>query len=94
MKSMITVAVSTMALSLLLSGCLKPPATHEGQGTGKPVQSACDKKLMIEDADDGDSQIILKDGRGTHFDPRVLDAFFGRKEDIFEIQSRYRDNDS
>ena len=30
---------------------------------------------------------IMIDGRGTHFDPRVLDAFFTRMEDIVAIRS-------
>ncbi|MEZ6057916.1 MAG: response regulator [Planctomycetaceae bacterium] len=34
---------------------------------------------------------ILEEGRGTHFDPEVLDAFFSRSEDIVEIQLRYMD---
>lgn len=34
---------------------------------------------------------ILEEGRGTHFDPAVLDAFFARSEDIIEIQLRYMD---
>lgn len=29
---------------------------------------------------------ILKEGRGTHFDPDVLDAFFRRTEDIVAVQ--------
>jgi putative two-component system response regulator len=29
---------------------------------------------------------ILEEGRGTHFDPRVLDAFFARSAQIIEVQ--------
>lgn len=29
---------------------------------------------------------ILEEGRGTHFDPKVLDAFFNRSEDIIQVQ--------
>lgn len=32
---------------------------------------------------------ILEEGRGTHFDSRVLDAFFAAKEQIVKIQIRY-----
>lgn len=34
---------------------------------------------------------ILEAGRGTHFDPKVLDAFFARAEEIIEIQIQYMD---
>jgi len=34
---------------------------------------------------------ILEEGRGTHFDPSVLDAFFARQTDIREVQRRYAD---
>ncbi len=34
---------------------------------------------------------ILKEGRGQHFDPRVVDAFFARQDDIREVQRRYAD---
>ena len=36
---------------------------------------------------------ILEEGRGTHFDPKVLDAFFARKEEIINIQLQYMDVD-
>ena len=29
--------------------------------------------------------------RGTHFDPRVVDTFFGRLDDVLAIQTQYRD---
>lgn len=32
---------------------------------------------------------MLEDGRGTHFDPRVLDAFLARREDVVRIQIEY-----
>jgi putative two-component system response regulator len=32
---------------------------------------------------------IMLEGRGTHFDPRVLDAFVARREDIVRIQIEY-----
>jgi putative two-component system response regulator len=34
---------------------------------------------------------ILEDGRGSHFDPQVLDAFFAVREQIVTIQIRYAD---
>lgn len=34
---------------------------------------------------------ILKEGRGTHFDPRVLDAFLARRDDAVAIQMQYAD---
>ncbi len=36
---------------------------------------------------------ILKEGHGSHFDPRVLDAFFRRQEKIRLIRVRCADND-
>lgn len=32
---------------------------------------------------------ILTEGRGKHFDPRVLDAFFARKEEAISIRGEY-----
>ena len=34
---------------------------------------------------------ILTDGRGKHFDPRVLDAFFRRQEEVVRIREEYFD---
>ena len=34
---------------------------------------------------------IMKEGRGTHFDPLLVDAFFEIKEEFREIAERYRD---
>lgn len=34
---------------------------------------------------------IMEDGRGSHFDPLVLDAFFARRDDIIDIQISYAD---
>jgi putative two-component system response regulator len=36
---------------------------------------------------------IIKEGRGTHFDPDVVDAFFASIEEILEIKNRYQDDD-
>jgi len=32
---------------------------------------------------------ILRDGRGKHFDPQVLDAFFAAREQIVAVQISY-----
>ena len=34
---------------------------------------------------------ILKEGRGKHFDPTVMDAFFRRQDEILDVQQRYAD---
>lgn len=34
---------------------------------------------------------IMEEGRGTHFDPRILDAFFARSEQIVQVQLDYMD---
>lgn len=34
---------------------------------------------------------ILEEGRGKHFDPQVLDAFFSRREEIVRVQVEYAD---
>jgi putative two-component system response regulator len=34
---------------------------------------------------------ILRDGRGSQFDPRVVDAFFDRLQEILTVQSEHRD---
>lgn len=36
---------------------------------------------------------ILEEGRGTHFDPQVLDAFFARRSDIIAVQISEADTD-
>lgn len=36
---------------------------------------------------------IMEQERGRHFDPRVLDAFFGAKHQIVQVQIRYADLD-
>jgi putative two-component system response regulator len=36
---------------------------------------------------------LLREGRGRHFDPQVLDAFFNRRPDIIAIQIRFADID-
>jgi putative two-component system response regulator len=34
---------------------------------------------------------IMEEGRGTHFDPRVLDAFLAAREDVVEVRMEYID---
>ncbi len=36
---------------------------------------------------------ILEEGRGTHFDPVMLDGFFARKNDIVNTQIKYADHE-
>jgi len=36
---------------------------------------------------------ILTEGRGTHFDPQVVDAFFARRDDIVKVQIDLADMD-
>jgi putative two-component system response regulator len=36
---------------------------------------------------------LLRDGRGKHFDPRVVDAFFESLEDILAVQAKYKDEE-
>ncbi len=35
---------------------------------------------------------MMEEGRGTHFDPQVLDAFFSARKEIVEVQMRYVDS--
>jgi putative two-component system response regulator len=36
---------------------------------------------------------LIRDGRGAHFDPDVVDAFFDVQEEILAIKEHYQDND-
>jgi len=36
---------------------------------------------------------IIQEGRGTHFDPEVVDAFFQAKDEILAIKEKYSDGD-
>ena len=36
---------------------------------------------------------ILREGRGRHFDPNLLDGFFRRFDDVLEVQRRFPDQD-
>lgn len=35
---------------------------------------------------------ILKDSRGSHFDPEVVDAFFGVQDEMVSIREKYKDH--
>ncbi len=37
---------------------------------------------------------IMREGRGTHFDPRVLDVFFERLDQVLSIQTEYREEEA
>jgi putative two-component system response regulator len=34
---------------------------------------------------------VLEEGRGTHFDPRVLDAFLSSKDEVLAVYYQYTD---
>jgi len=34
---------------------------------------------------------IIKEGKGSHFDPEVVDAFFAVEDEILSIKERYKD---
>jgi len=34
---------------------------------------------------------IIKEGRGKHFDPDVVDAFFAAEDEILSIKKKYKD---
>jgi putative two-component system response regulator len=38
------------------------------------------------------SLAIVKEGRGTHFDPDVVDAFFDIQEEILNIKKQYNED--
>ena len=35
---------------------------------------------------------MMAEERGTHFDPKVLDAFFSKRSEVVEVQMRYADD--
>jgi len=37
---------------------------------------------------------ILREGRGSHFDPDILDAFLGHTEEFKAIAERFADHDA
>ncbi len=34
---------------------------------------------------------IIREGRGAHFDPEVVDAFFAVEDEILSIKEKYKD---
>jgi putative two-component system response regulator len=40
-----------------------------------------------------DAVAIMREGRGTHFDPDILDAFLELHEEFREIAERFSDSD-
>ncbi|MDA1051758.1 MAG: response regulator [Planctomycetota bacterium] len=58
------------------------------------VFDALTSKRPYKPAFDVESALqIMRDGRGTHFDPRVLDAFLSRIDDILAIKQELADAD-
>ena len=56
------------------------------------VFDALNSKRVYKKAMDLDSVIgIMKDGRGTHFDPYLLDLFFDNLDDFLKIQEQFPD---
>jgi hypothetical protein len=37
------------------------------------------------------SYAIIKEGRGTHFDPDVVDVFFASENELLAIKEKYKD---
>lgn len=56
---------------------------YDALSTERPYKPAMPRQRCFE---------IMEQGRGTHFDPRVLDAFFRRSEDITRVQMQYMDD--
>jgi putative two-component system response regulator len=51
------------------------------------------KRVYKEAMTESEVLRILEEGKGTHFDPDVLDVFFGRLEEVREIKGRYSDRE-
>ncbi len=51
--------------------------------TKRPYKEAFPREKCFE---------IMAQGRGTHFDPKILDAFFARSEEVVKIQMDYMDH--
>jgi len=50
--------------------------------SNRPYKKAFSNKKALE---------IMREGRGTHFDPRALDVFFEGLDQVFAIQAEYRE---
>ena len=59
------------------------------------VYDALISKRVYKDAFTHDeAKNIILEGRGTHFDPDIVDAFIIREAKFIEIMGRFRDNDT
>lgn len=57
---------------------------YDALSTARPYKPAFPRTKCFE---------ILTEGRGTQFDPHVLDAFFARSAEIIEVQLRFMDRE-
>jgi putative two-component system response regulator len=56
------------------------------------VFDALTSKRPYKEPYDNDKALeIIREGRGKHFDPQVLDTFFNHLDRVLEIQQRFRD---
>jgi len=51
------------------------------------------KRVYKEAMPEAEVLRILTEGRGTHFDPAILDVFLGKLEEVRTIKDRYSDRD-
>jgi len=55
---------------------------YDALSTARPYKTAMPRQRCFE---------IMEQGRGTQFDPRILDAFFRRGDDIARVQMQFMD---
>lgn len=55
---------------------------YDALSTKRPYKAAFPREKCFE---------IMSEGRGTHFDPAILDAFFRRSDEIIRVQMEYMD---
>lgn len=55
---------------------------YDALASARPYKRPFSRQLCFE---------LLESGRGTHFDPKVLDAFFACSEEIIQVQMDYMD---
>ena len=68
----------------LLEGRMTAVAdVFDALSTKRPYKEAFPREKCFE---------IMLQGRGTHFDPKILDAFFARSEEVVRIQMDYMDH--
>lgn len=51
------------------------------------------RRIYKEGMSHEDALLIMREGRGTHFDPDILDAFLEIQEMVLEIATRYADTE-